>query len=455
MLAPMTSAVRLTDALRLEPGGAALAAGAAAVIAAEWLRGAPTAATGRWFLLEAVAAAAALAVAWRRRHHLQGAQILVLGVLFMLALAVVRHHVGSHGDTDVNDNYRLSGNALRHGNYPAAEYPTGSVLLFALETAVGSGRARTPNAFLMVGFQLIVLAALLAVRSPVGFWLVAVVAFWPANAYFWENRFDLAPTAFLVAGLVVAHRGRFAQAGALLGVGAALKWSPALAALFMFASLLASRETRAAIAHATGFVVAFGVLTVPFLVWNPHNVLHAYSAQGGRSLTAEAFLYPPLRLLGVAHVNRSSGYIWDTAAAPGWASDLALAIQIAMLAVTLFLALRCRDRTAAIVLAAAAPCFFLLTNRVFSPQYAITLLACWMLAALLLFADRRMLFAGSLALVATAANALVYPARVQQWVPFSTLFFCAGLALTSWLVIAAVRRPKHEGPPLGGPSPAP
>ena len=51
----------------------------------------------------------------------------------------------------------------------------------------------------MVAFQAIVVACVLALRTPSATWLAALLAFWPANIYFWQYRFDLAPTAFLVA----------------------------------------------------------------------------------------------------------------------------------------------------------------------------------------------------------------------------------------------------------------
>jgi hypothetical protein len=76
------------------------------------------------------------------------------------------------------------------------------------------------------------------------------------------------PAALLAVGLALAYRERYGLAGIVLGVGAALKWTPALAALALLVWLLASRRAREGVRHAAGFVVAFGALTIPYLAWD-------------------------------------------------------------------------------------------------------------------------------------------------------------------------------------------
>jgi hypothetical protein len=423
----------------------ALGAGAVVVLGAEWARGSPSAASGKWFSLEAAVMGVALLLAWLWQGELRSVQVLVGAVAFALALVLVRHHVGSHGDIDVNGVYREQGQALLDGRYPRSEYPPGAVVLFALDVLLGGGHTRTSNALIMVAFQAAIVASLLALRSQLGVWPAAIVAFWPANTYFWEYRYDLAPTAFVAVGLLLAYRRRFGLAGLALGVGAAVKWTPALACLTLLIWLVSTRMVRAAISHAAGFAVAFAVLNVPFLVWRPGAVLHAYSAQGLRSVTAESFIYPPLRLLGLAHVNRQSGYVWDSAEAPHWANGVALGIQLTLLALLLALVATLRGRLRpAIALAALTPSVFLLSNRIFSPQFAVGILVCTLIAAVLLVRNRRQQLAiGCAVMFATAANALVYPARINHWIYASAAFFAVAFAVSAYLCYLAVAPPTH------------
>jgi hypothetical protein len=84
---------------------------------------------------------------------------------------------------------------------------------------------------------------------------------------------------------------------------------------------------------------------------------------------------------------------------------------------------------------------FLLTNRVFSSQFLVTILAAWALAAALVTRTRRMqLGIGTLAAAATCANALVHPYTLPKiWELASAVLFLLSLAVTSWLLLVASR----------------
>ncbi|MBA3843667.1 MAG: DUF2029 domain-containing protein [Actinobacteria bacterium] len=416
----------------------ALAAGAGAVLGAEWLRRSPSAASGPWLCVEVAAMAVALGVAWRRQDELRGRDLIIAAVVFQLALVAVRHHVGSLGDTDVNDVYTQQGHKLLDGTYPRSEYPPGGVLVFALDNLLGGGSARTSNGIVMAGFQAGLVASICGIRSRTALWFAAVVAFWPANAYFWLLRYDLAPTALLAAGLLLAERRRFGLAGVCLGVGAALKWIPALACLSLAIWLFSSRRVREGLRHSGGFLVALAAFNVPFLAAAPGAVLHAYAAQGPRTVTAESFIYPPLHLLGLAQIDRATGHIWESAETPHWANTLAIAIQLAVVLGALMIAVHVRGRLRpAVAVAALAPASFLLTNRIFSPQFAVEIEACFVIAAALLVRSRHgQAVIGCAVMAATAANALVYPARVDHWLYPSVAFF--GLAFVLSAVLARI-----------------
>jgi hypothetical protein len=83
---------------------------------------------------------------------------------------------------------------------------------------------------------------------------------------------------------------------------------------------------------------------------------------------------------------------------------------------------------------------FVLTNRVFSPQFLVPIAVSWLLAGALLCRTRvQQLALGAAVLMATSANALVFPARIGSWLADSAAFFAVALATTAWLLVAATR----------------
>jgi hypothetical protein len=310
------------------------------------------------------------------------------------------------------------------------------VLLFALEVLLGDGAARVSNAFVMVPFQVGTVAAIWALRTPWSAWFAAVVGLWPLNAFFWEFRFDVVPTALLVAGLVLALRERWTLAGIALALGTAVKWTPALAVAVLAIWLVTHGAARAGARHVLAFSTTLLVVHLPFLLWAPGRVLHAYTEQGGRGITGESLPFIPLRVLGLARVE---GEFWDAAVVPAWADAAAVAAQALLVLATLALVVRfARSLRVAVALAALMPVVFLLPNRIFSPQFLVLLLACWAVAGSLLSRDRvdQLLF-GSAALAATLANALVYPTQSQDWFEFSAMLFVFALAASAWVVVRA------------------
>ena len=254
----------------------ALAAGAGLVVLFEWARGGATnGASPSWLALEAAVSGSALLLAWRWQRELGLVPLLALTAVFAVAVALVHDAVGIPGDTDLSV-YAAQGNQLLDGDYPRSEYPVGAVLLFGLDALIGGETVRTTHALLMVPFLLVTVAAVWALQTRWSPWLAALVALWPANLLFVQLRFEPAVTALLVLGVLLARRERWLWAGAILGIGAAVKWSPALACLVLVAWLAASRRTRDAVRHGASFAVAFLVLNVPFLLWDSSDVLAAY-----------------------------------------------------------------------------------------------------------------------------------------------------------------------------------
>jgi hypothetical protein len=117
-------------------------------------------------------------------------------------------------------------------------------------------------------------------------------------------------------------------------------------------------------------------------------------------------------------------------------------VQVLLLLGVVALAVRARrDLDAGVAVAALAPAVFLLTNRIFSPQFALVLLAAWAVASsLLVRSARQQLGVGMAAMAATWANAMVIPGFADPFLPWSALFFGVSLALTVWLLLVAWRR---------------
>jgi hypothetical protein len=328
-----------------------------------------------------------------------------------------------------------------HGHYPHAEYPVGAVLLFAFEAWISGGATRVANAFTMVPFTALTVAGVWLFRTPTARWLAAFVGLFPFNPYYWEFKFDIVPAALLVVGLLFAYRSRWAISGVLLGLGTLVKWTPGLAFVAVAAWLVASRDVRAALRHAVAFVATVAIVYVPFAWWDADGVFAAYTRQRARVITAESLWYLPLHAIGQAHVGT---HISFGAHAPQWANRLATALQLTLVLIVIALAARARTRETAIALAALVPVTFLLTNRIFSPQFILVLVAGWSVAGALLVRDRvAQLALGVVAGAASVANAFVYPYALPHytftWRLASLTLFACGLAATAWLVALGAR----------------
>ena len=401
-----------------------------------------------WLFAEGLVAAAALIVAWMGQERLRLLPVLAIAGVFQAALVLYHVHQDVTPDFDVH-LFAVQGQQLLDGDYPRSEYPTGAVSLFALETWLGDHSARTANAVLMIPFQLVAVYAVWSLRTRWSAWLAAVVALWPLNAYSWEFKFDLVPAALLAAGLALAYRERYVLAGAVLGLGAAVKWTPALALAALLVWLLATRMPRDALRLAAGAVAVFALATLPYLAWQADDVWAAYTIQGGRTITGESLPYLPLHAIGRAELGEDFTHAADV---PGWANSAATVVQLLLVLGVLLLAVRVRGRLAAgVAVAALAPVVFLLTNRIFSTQFLVLLTVAWAVAIALLARTRlEQLGLAVLAGAASACNAFVYPYVLpgpdSMWRVSSVLFFLLAGGLTVWLLVAAERARPADYP---------
>jgi hypothetical protein len=431
---------------RLSEPHLALGSAAIAVLVAELL--AVERGSAVWILFGVAASVAAFVVAWREQRRIRVAPLLLLSLAFNLAWIGLHLHLGVDS-LDSSVLYRRWRNALLDGEYPESQYPPGAVLLFALDALLGGGPTRTAHAFVMIPFQLATVSAVWALRTRWTPWFAALVALWPMNAFSWEFRFDLFPTALLALGLLFALRERWALSGALLGLGAAAKWTPALAAISLVVWLGAGRRWRPAGALALAVALVFGLLHLPFLVWSPSETTYAYRYFSGQGVTGESLWYLLLAPFGRASVSMRE--FWLPATVPDWASSATIVVQALVLVALAVAAWRTRaSLRGGVALAAIVPVAFLLTNRVFSPQYLVLMLAAWSIASALLVQSRREQPAlGAAIMAATTANAFVYPYTLHElglWRLASALLFALGLATSAWLVWRALHASNPPEP---------
>jgi hypothetical protein len=420
-----------------------LVAAALITLLLEFFRGtSPLRTSPLWPLAEAAVAGAALLVAWQRQSELRLRATLALAGGYQLAWIALHLARGVPSDFDSQFTYSIEGNGLLHGTYHS-EYPPGAVLIFALDALLAGRHTRISHAFVMVPFLLLLVFAVWSLRTQWSAWFATVVGFWPANAFIVEFKFDVIPAALLVLAIVFALRERWLLAGVLLGLGAAVKWTPALTVAALFLWLVVERRHRSAVRLVCGAVVAFLVVNVPFLIWAPHQVLAAYTTQGGRGITGESLPYLPLRAFGLAHVS----LLYASAVVPGWANPTAIVIQLLAVLGTLVAVVVVQGRPrAALSVAVIIPVIFLVFNRVFSPQYLIVLMAAWFVAGSLLARDRRdQLLLALLALCASVANHLVYPTYAWKWQLFSGFLFLFALAAIAWVLL---RLPESRSTPV-------
>jgi hypothetical protein len=432
-----------------------LAIGSGLVLLLEWFRGSETLDTSAvWPVAQALTAACFLAFVWRSRDSLQLPWVLLLGLGFHLAWVALHLKLGVTGDHDPVDVYPLQGETLLEGGYPSSEYPPGAVGLFALETWLGGGAARTSNALLMIPFQLACVALVWSLRTQWSSWLAAAVALWPLNAYYWEFRFDLVPTAALLAGLVLARRERWYEAGFVLGLGATVKWTPALTFVALLLWLLRTRRFEKGGIHVVGFLLPVALVNLPLLAWRSDELLSAYTTQNERTVTAESFVYLPISLFW----DVGPGYWYFGAAdVPTDANRAAIWMQLMAVAAVVLLAAVARTHSSAVALAGLAPAVFLLMNRIFSPQFYVLILAAIVVAAALVVSRRAELFAvaGACA-VATTANTVLYQSllgvqpvsTVPGWMAISALSFVPTVLAVAWLVPRAVLQGVDTAPYL-------
>ncbi|MEP6979018.1 MAG: hypothetical protein ABI948_13275, partial [Thermoleophilia bacterium] len=162
----------------------------------------------------------------------------------------------------------------------------------------------------------------------------------------------------------------------------------------------------------------------------------------------ESVWYLVLHPFGLAHLR---SHISFGAGAPGWATSVAVVLQAVLVLAVVAAAARARSVAAAVALAGVTPAVFLLTNRIFSPQFMVTVTVALAVAgALVLTTARKQLALGLALMGATLANAFVYPFALPHyavtWQICSVALFALALGAAVWIVFQAALLSSRGSP---------
>jgi hypothetical protein len=411
-------------------------------------------ARGEWSV--AVIAAQAACVVWGMWHSigrtltLSGVLQIALGVrLAALTTRLLSGEIGSDPDVELFYSY---GRATLELGLPVVEYPSGALIPWAI-LALPASRELFALALPLCN-TLADLAIVWAIwsmserRYSTGgnTALACFYALSPPLLPFWHGKYDPLPTAFLALGLMAYTHNRMVWSGAALGIGGALKWTPWLAVPVLALARPGAREERR-YAHVLAFGGGLGAAVVatalPFALIDWDRFLAPYTLQGGRAITGESVWFLAVLITAPEH--------WAHLPAP-WGSvetgrtmmGIAIGVQGIILASLILSVLRFPSsawRPAA--LAALMPAAFLLLNRVFSPQYLVTITAALLIAcAIVGHSPRHTRGIVGLLTIAQASNLLIWPNTVPWWPLSSAVMFTAALAALAWLTVMTVRKER-------------
>jgi hypothetical protein len=377
------------------------------------------------------------------------------------------------GDTYLDGDVELFyayGMALKQVGLPTAEYPSGAIVVWSLlATLAGESRERfallLPLLNTLCDLGIVACIALIGRRlgqTAIGAAAAACYALSPALLPFVLAKYDALPTLLLVGGLAAfvyaqtidASRHTLHQtaqlrlatlsacqlvtlSGCLLGLGGAIKWAPLLAAPLLGLYLLRMQAWRALVALCAGCVVGLGVVSLPFVLRDLDAFLMPYRLQGGRGMTGQSIWFLvalPFDRDLLAELPKAWSAVRGGPPVALMVVGQATALLLAALGV-----LRHPTLTRAVTLAALAPTLFLLLNRVYSPQYMVTISAALLLGIALLAPPRRVVPLLTLLLVAQAANLLIWPLFSAYWLLASGLMFGAALGVCAALLVPAQR----------------
>jgi hypothetical protein len=311
-------------------------------------------------------------------------------LLFVLACAVGYGGLFSHAYPGDVGTYAAYGRALvLHGRIPYrdfyVEYPPGAVPVFTLPVLIWNAHYVLVFKLLMTacGVGMIGCSGWIIARLGLSPWRLAPLVLAPIlMGPVFLNRYDAVPALLTAVALVALLRARERTAGALLGIGTAMKLYPAVVVP------VAIRRVRSLSGAGTAFLVAGAVLVLPFFLLAPGGVGFSLWTQLKRHLQIESLGASILLAgskLGLHHegwIKGKPGSIDLGGLAADTVGALTSLLAVALVLVVAWVFWRGSDDDARNVTAwAAAVCAFTVFGKVLSPQYLTWLLPLVPLAA--------------------------------------------------------------------------
>jgi len=261
--------------------------------------------------------------------------------------------------------------AIRAGNAPGATDEQRS----AASAAEGSLQSRQAKfffnvtaAFLLIcGVIVVVLTGLTAGRRRI--WDAALVALAPALVLHADVNWDLAAVAFTAGAMFAWSRRAPAVAGMLLGFGVATKFYPLLLLIPMFALCLRAGQLRPYFRMMFAAVVAWSIACVPVWIANPAGFGEFYAFSRSRGTEYNSLFY------AFQYAVFGANHPWDPGrSSPTWLNFWSGTLLVLALAgiVALILLAPVRPRLGQVAFLTIFA--FLITNKVYSPQYVLWLL---------------------------------------------------------------------------------
>lgn len=331
---------------------------------------------------------------------------------------------------------------LDSGDLPYWDQPVEYPVLTGAQMALAAGIAPwLVPAAPAVGFYhaTALLAGLAGLGTLAGLWAAGLpprrLLWWaaapPLVLYAFMN-WDLVPVLALVLAVVLHRRGRDLAAGVAVGLGAAAKLFPALLAPLVVAARLAQGRRRDAALHLAGAAGAWLAVNLPVAVGAPRGWWRFVELNQQRPPDWDSlwFLVERLRddAFAVATVN---------------AASLALFLAGGVALVVIGARRRAPERWWELALPLL--CWFLLTNKVYSPQFSL-----WIVplaaAALPRFPPFAAFIVADTAVFLTRfpfLGGMIGFEPAPGYAPFGAAVALRAVVLV-WLIVSALRRSPEE-----------
>jgi uncharacterized membrane protein len=197
---------------------------------------------------------------------------------------------------------KMDNGQVAYRDFPV-EYPPGALVVFYLPYLASHNLAGYGTAFTfeMLLFDIIGLLFVLGLGKKAGIspWisLIGYTLAMVAIRSIMVQRFDMVPAVITLGAVYAFSRGNYKIAWAILALGTMTKLYPALLAPLFLIYQWRRGGLRSAIPSVITFAAVTLIIAVPFLALSPQGLISSFTVQSGRPLQLES-TYSSLLLLG-------------------------------------------------------------------------------------------------------------------------------------------------------------